>query len=212
MCRLYTNRHTHYRVCVEQFPVLRSFDYRVGKVRRTKKPKSLTFPQHHGKDTHLLLYMIFHPIKQIQTYIWEHRDTIFSRIVTPDFTEPHNIKVFSSEPWEVLYKMLMTEYELWYILLKDMNLFGCEVSLPKMNESTIRADFLGCFTGENGLIVCELKVNKDPERQAYTELPAYATHIRGAFSPMGRNDIVYLLISPMEERITREATDRKSVV
>ena len=144
--------------------------------------------------------------KQIQTYIWEHRDTIFSRIVTPDFTEPHNIKVFSSEPWEVLYKMLMTEYELWYILLKDMNLFGCEVSLPKMNESTIRADFLGCFTGENGLIVCELKVNKDPERQAYTELPAYATHIRGAFSPMGRNDIVYLLISPMEERITREAT------
>lgn len=87
-----------------------------------------------------------------------------------------------------------------------LDLFGCEVRQAKDGENTIRTDLLGCLEGENGLVICELKVNSQPERQAYTELFAYANHIRGKLAFMGRRDIFYLLISPMEERIVREAT------
>ena len=110
------------------------------------------------------------------------------------------------EPWELLYYQFLKEYKESFELLKDLDLFGCEVRLPKDGENTIRTDFLGCFEGENGLVICELKVNRQPERQSYTELFAYANHIRSKFSPMGRRDIFYLLIAPMEERIVREAT------
>ena len=79
------------------------------------------------------------------------------------------------------------------------------IRLAKEDDSTIRTDFLGCLEGQNGFVVCELKVNRQPERQAYTELFAYANHVRSKFPPMGRRDIFYLLISPMEERIIREA-------
>ena len=110
------------------------------------------------------------------------------------------------EPWELLYYQFLKEYKESFELLKDLDLFGCEVRLAKDGENTIRTDFLGCFEGENGLVICELKVNRQPERQSYTELFAYANHIRSKFSPMGRRDIFYLLIAPMEERIVREAT------
>ncbi len=144
--------------------------------------------------------------KEIQDYIWNHREELFSMIEPPSF-DPKPIKMPEEyEPWELLYYQLIKEYKESYELLECLDIFGCEVRLPKEGENTIRTDFLGCFEGENGLIICELKVNRQTERQSYTELFAYANHIRSKFAPMGRRDILYLLIAPMEERILREAT------
>lgn len=143
---------------------------------------------------------------EIQKFIWEHRDELWDRIEKPIFEEITKKEPGRYEPWELLFHKTLDKYRSFYQSLEDMNILGWEVRLPKENESTIRADFLGDFDGENGLVICELKVNKEPERQAYTEMLAYANHIRNAFVPMGRQDIFYLLISPMEERIVREAT------
>ena len=127
-------------------------------------------------------------------------------IQMPSFDVDPNKMPWEYEPWELLYYQTLKEYKDYYKSLEDIDIFGCEVRLQKDGENTIRTDFLGCLNGENGLVVCELKVNRQPERQAYTELFAYANHIRSKFAPMGRRDIFYLLISPMEERIVREAT------
>lgn len=144
--------------------------------------------------------------KEIQNYIWEHKDNFWDMVQEPSFEVKPKKAPESFEPWELLYYKTLEDYKHYYESLQTLVLFGCEVSLPKQNASTIRADFLGKFDGENGLVVCELKVSAAPERQAYTEMLAYANHVRSSFAPMGRCDIFYLLISPMEERIVKEAT------
>ena len=143
---------------------------------------------------------------EIQEYIWNHRDKLFSMIQTPVFEKDPNKKPWEYEPFELLYYQILKEYEEYYKSLARLEFFGCEVRLPKDGENTIRSDFFGSFEGENGFVICELKVNKQPERQSFTELFAYANHVRSKFAPMGRRDIFYLLISPMKERIVREAT------
>ena len=143
---------------------------------------------------------------EIQAYIWEHKEELFSMIEEPAFEADPNKLPWEYEPWELLYYQGIKEYEESYRSLEGLEFFGCEVRLAKEDDSTIRTDFLGCLEGQNGFVVCELKVNRQPERQAYTELFAYANHVRSKFPPMGRRDIFYLLISPMEERIVREAT------
>lgn len=143
---------------------------------------------------------------EIQEYIWNHRNELFRMIQKPVFEKDPNKKPWEYEPFELLYYQILKEYEGYYESLERLEFFGCEVRLPKDGESTIRSDFFGSLEGENGFVICELKVNKQPERQSFTELFAYANHVRSKFAPMGRKDIFYLLISPMEERIVREAT------
>lgn len=143
---------------------------------------------------------------EVQSYIWEHKNELFSMIEAPSFEYDPGKRPWEYEPWELLYYRSIKDYEEAYKSLERLDIFGCEVRLSKEDDSTIRTDFLGCLEGENGFVICELKVNRQPERQSYTELFAYANHIRSKFSPMGRRDVLYLLIAPIEERILREAT------
>ena len=156
--------------------------------------------------------------KEIQTYIWEHRDEFWDMVEVKNAPPLPEKEPWEYEPWELIYGQLITEYFRNVEYLKGLNLFGCEIGLPKEGESTIRTDLLGCLEGVNGFVVCELKVNRQPERQAYTELFAYSNYVRSKIAPMGRRDVFYLLISPMEERIVRESTicnllyERNSVI
>lgn len=147
------------------------------------------------------IYMKFSE-KEIQEEIWKHRENLFEWIDEPKFKKKnpqrHNI-------CSVLYSNIMEEYKSAFDSISRMDLFGDETRLEKIGDSTIRADFLGALGGDNGLVVCELKKSNQTERQAFTELMAYANHLRNKFAPMGRRDIMYLLIAPMEERIVREA-------
>lgn len=144
--------------------------------------------------------------KAIQQYIWEHKEEFWNMVEIGSIPLLPEKKAWEYEPWELIYYHIISEYFQNVEYLKGLNLFGCEVGLPKEGESTIRTDLLGCLEGVNGFVVCELKVNRQPERQSYTELFAYSNVVRSKIAPMGRQDIFYLLISPMEERIVREAT------
>lgn len=144
--------------------------------------------------------------RDIQRFIWENRNHLFEMIQVPEFKECPQFDPFKYQLWELQYYNFIDTYRKNYENLKEITLLGYEVSLPKNNENTIRTDFLGYISGNNGFVVCELKINRQPERQAYTELLAYANYVKGAIYPMGKKDIIFLLISPMEERIVREAT------
>ena len=145
--------------------------------------------------------------KEIQNHIWENREDwteLLSKIEFPKKIEIENPSHLT--PSQAIFNMIVSQYEKHYNSLYDLELIGCEVPLKKGSDSTIRADFLGVLGGRNGLTVVELKKSKQTERQAYTELLAYGSHLKTLFSPMSKMDIAYVLISPMEERIVREAT------
>jgi hypothetical protein len=145
--------------------------------------------------------------KQIQNYIWEQKDSLADLILDIDF--PDEIKIENPShltPSQVIYNKIITDLKEIYNSVYELNLFGYEVPLKKDSASTIRADLLGLLAGRNGLAVIEIKKSNQTERQAYTELLAYGGHLRTVFAPMSKMDIAYILITPMEERIVREAT------
>jgi len=144
--------------------------------------------------------------KEIQNYIWKKKDSFYKLLVQPSLPE----KIVHDTPWEyspseVLYNLILDTYLNTWKLMKELSLFGCEVPLKKDGDSTMRADFLGYVPGHNGLVIAELKKSAQTERQAFTELLGYGGHLRTLFAPMSKSDIIYLLISPMQERIVREA-------
>ena len=144
--------------------------------------------------------------KEIQNYIWKHKEE-FDKFLQPiEFPEKPVKSPWEYSPTEILYYHIIDKYKAIWEAVQSIDFFGCEVSLKKEGDSTIRTDFLGAFEGQNGIVIVELKKSEQTERQSYTELLAYGNHIRNLFSPMCKTDIVYLLIAPMKERIVREAT------
>ena len=144
--------------------------------------------------------------KEIQNYIWEHKEE-FEKFLQPiEFPEKPVKSPWEYSPTEILYYHIIDKYKAIWEAVQSIDFFGCEVFLKKEGDSTIRTDFLGAFEGQNGIVIVELKKSEQTERQSYTELLAYGNHIRNLFSPMCKTDIVYLLIAPMQERIVREAT------
>ena len=69
----------------------------------------------------------------------------------------------------------------------------------------MRTDFLANRCGDDGIVVIELKKSDQTARQAYTELLAYGSYLRTKFTPMSGGDIIYVLISPIGERIVEQA-------
>ncbi len=112
----------------------------------------------------------------------------------------------SLTPERLIYNELLERLKKHYVNLHELILFGCEVPLKKEGDSTIRADLLGIVAGLSGIAIIELKKSSQTERQAYTELLAYASHLHSIFPTISKDDISYILISPMKERIVREAT------
>ena len=147
----------------------------------------------------------------LQKHIWDNRDDWENLIV--DFTFPEKYRfdedefsIYSLTPEKVIYNELLERLEETYKRLYGLRLFGCEVPLKKVGDNTIRADLIGLIEGVSGIAIVELKKSAQTERQAYTELLAYAAHLHSIFPTMSKDDISYILISPMEERIVREAT------
>lgn len=79
-----------------------------------------------------------------------------------------------------------------------------ELRLVKEGSSTTRIDLFGNSESE-GLTIIELKKSKQTERQAYTELLAYANHFCSIFPGITERAINSILIAPMETRTVRDA-------
>lgn len=148
---------------------------------------------------------------QIQTYLWDNRDRWEELIERIDFPQKYTFddteeSIYSRSPDKVIFNEVVDRYSKIYNQLFGLSLFGCEVPLKKNGDSTIRADLLGIIEGVSGIAIIEIKKSAQTERQAFTELFAYASHLQAIFPTMTDDDIHYVLISPMEERIVREAS------
>ncbi len=145
--------------------------------------------------------------KEIQRHIWEQRENFADLLneahIPKKISHPNS---WAYTPSELIYNSYIDKITDLWEAIQGLYFFGYEVPLKKDSDSTIRADFLGTLDGRNGVAVIELKKSAQTERQAFTELLAYGGHIRSVFTPMSRKDIAYILISPMKERIVREAT------
>ena len=144
--------------------------------------------------------------KQIQNYIWEKRENFADLLVTPQF---HRINIPNptyASPSDVLFNMVIDRYEKLWETICNIGFFGYEVSLTEEGQSTMRTDFLANRCGDGGIVVIELKKSDQTARQAYTELLAYGSYLRTKFTPMSGGDIIYVLISPVGERIVEQAT------
>jgi len=149
--------------------------------------------------------------REIQLHIWENKDNWKNLIADYQFPDKFYFdkdrhSIYSLTPEKLIFNKLLERLEETYKNLNDLELFGCEVPLKKDGDSTIRADFLGLIEGVSGIAIIELKKSTQTERQAYTELLAYASHLYSIFPTINKDDISYVLISPMKERIVREAT------
>ena len=88
--------------------------------------------------------------------------------------------------------------------LESLVLSAKELKLEKAGDSTTRIDLFG-NSERIGLIIIELKKSKQTERQAYTELLAYANHFCSIFPGLTENAINTILIAPMKTRTVRDA-------
>lgn len=144
--------------------------------------------------------------KQIQNYIWGKRENFADLLETPKFQEVKLDNPTYASPSDVLYNMVIERYKKLWETMSDIGFFGCEVSLTENGQSTMRTDFLAYRYGNDGIVVIELKKSDQTARQAYTELLAYGSYLRTKFTPMSGEDIIYVLISPVGERIVEQAT------
>ncbi len=149
---------------------------------------------------------LFMTEKQIQNYIWEKRKNFADLLVAPQFQKVNIENPTYASPSDVLYNMVINRYEKLWDTMNEISFFGCEVPLTEEGKSTMRTDFLANRCGNDGIVVVELKRSDQTARQAYTELLAYGSYLRTKFTPMSGDDIIYVLISPVGERIVEQAT------
>ncbi len=88
--------------------------------------------------------------------------------------------------------------------LESLVITAKELRLEKKGDSTTRIDLFGS-SEDNGLTIIELKKSKQTERQAYTELLAYANHFCSVFPGVAEGAMNSVLIAPMETRTVRDA-------
>lgn len=149
--------------------------------------------------------------KEIQLYIWGLKDQWVQLIQAVTFPEPQRFdedetSIYGLTPQAILLNEVTQRLKDMDGYVRDTSLMGCEVRLKKDKDSTIRADLLCASAGRAGFGIIEIKKSAQTERQAYTELLGYGNHIQGLFPGMATDDLAYILIAPMEERIVREAT------
>jgi len=141
---------------------------------------------------------------EFRDYLFEnHQDSISSLVCGR--REPIEWKGDNFPPISVLLQQIV-EKKINEIIdgLESLVLSARELRLEKSGVSTTRIDLLGnseCI----GLAIIELKKSKQTERQAFTELLAYANHFCSIFPGLTEHAINSILIAPMETRTVRDA-------
>ncbi len=101
--------------------------------------------------------------------------------------------------------------------LESVVLTGKELRLERSEGHPTRVDLFG--TGEDtGITIIELKKSGQTERQAFTELLAYANHFCSVFPGLTESALTVVLVAPMTTRTARDAyaqelvSNRKNVL
>lgn len=141
---------------------------------------------------------------EFRDFLFEnHKDSI-SELVSGR-REPIEWKGNTFPPISILLQQ-MVERKINEIIdgLESLILSAKELRLEKAGDATTRIDLLGnseCI----GLAIIELKKSKQTERQAFTELLAYANHFCSIFPGLAERAINTILIAPMKTRTVRDA-------
>ncbi|MEE9338452.1 MAG: hypothetical protein V3U87_10255 [Methylococcaceae bacterium] len=141
---------------------------------------------------------------EFRDYLFEnHKDSIASLIVGR--REPVSWQGDGFPPLSFFLQQIV-EQRINKILdgLELLVITAKELRLVKKENSTTRIDLFGNSESE-GLTIIELKKSKQTERQAYTELLAYANHFCSLFPGLTESAINSVLIAPMETRTVRDA-------
>jgi len=145
--------------------------------------------------------------RDIQEYIWENQSDWGSLIGNLDLPKAYEFShdLLNLTPEYLLHNLAIKRIQEIYELISELEFLGCEVPLNRTDQSTIRADFVALSSQRDRMIIVELKKSAQTERQSFTELLAYSNHLKITFPGMSREDIVYVLIAPMQTRIVKEA-------
>ena len=95
--------------------------------------------------------------------------------------------------------------------IADLILTGKELPLKKIGDATTRVDLFG-ESESAGLTIIELKKSKQTERQAFTELLAYANHFCSIFPGLQETTITSILVAPMQTRTVRDAYVQELII
>jgi len=88
--------------------------------------------------------------------------------------------------------------------LESLVLTAKELRLEKNGPHPTRVDLFGC-SESTGITIIELKKSQQTERQAFTELLAYANHFCSIFPGVNETAITSVLVAPMETRTVKDA-------
>ncbi len=123
----------------------------------------------------------------------------------------------SFELWKVIKQKVMERLSELHELVRNGELVGSKVKLKGTWAKPMELDMLGRH--EEGIFVCELKVDSASERNSFTELLGYSQYIAELFAMSGHQDVVNVLIAPLFTQIARYGylydlliNDRKTVV
>lgn len=145
--------------------------------------------------------------REIQEFIWAKEDDWITLIDPPSLPSLHQFADDLSDLTveTLLHNRLVRRVSALFDKLQSVRLFGIEVPLERSGDSTTRIDLLGSAPDDTGIAIIELKKSRQTEREALTELLAYSQHLSGLFPSLCREDLLLVLISPMETRIVRDA-------
>ena len=148
--------------------------------------------------------------KEIQEHIWSFRDEfaeLIDELITPpiiEFGQDENA-IEEVTAYKIIYNIVIQRIAELNDELRSVYLFGNEVPLGRPGETKIRADLLGKAEGLPGIFIFELKKDKLTERQAFTELLAYANQLNATFPSHCTDDTAFVLISPLLGKTIEDA-------
>jgi len=141
----------------------------------------------------------------------DYKDNLFSRIcdrrtplTLPNETFPHIAELLQHRTETKINEMLEN--------LESLQLDGKEVRLVRDGDTTTRIDLLGHIADSGDLAIIELKKSDQTERQAFTELLAYANHFCTLFPPLSESSLQSILVAPMEGRGVRDALAQELII
>lgn len=107
----------------------------------------------------------------------------------------------SFELWRVIKHKVMERLAELHELVRNGQLVGSKVKLKGSWPKPMELDLIGSH--EEGIFVCELKVDSASERNSFTELLGYSQYVAELFAMSGHQDVVNVLIAPLFTQIAR---------
>lgn len=141
---------------------------------------------------------------EIRDFIFaDHRDS-FSKLIVGK-RDPVNWVGQDFPPLRVLLQnQVETRINSIIDNLESLSIHARELRLERHEDSTTRVDLFGT-SADTGVTIIELKKSAQTERQAFTELLAYAQHFCSIFAGLTEASITGVLVAPMVVRTVRDA-------